>query len=118
MGTMISFPCATGGTAQGYLAESKKAKAPSVVVIQEWWGLQGQIKATCDRFAEAGFTALAPDLFGGKIIPYHDSKAAGAEMGSLDFKAATEQQVRGALQHLKARSAKAGLTGFCMGGAP
>jgi len=55
---------------------------------------------------------------GTMIIPYHDSKAAGAEMGSLDFKAATEQQVRGALQHLKARSAKAGLTGFCMGGAP
>ena len=65
MGSMISFPKTSGGTAQGYLAEAKGAKAPGVVVIQEWWGLQGQIKSVCDRFAEAGFTALAPDLFGG-----------------------------------------------------
>lgn len=117
MGSMISFPLMTGGTAQGYLAEAKDAKAPGVVVIQEWWGLQGQIKATCDRFAEAGFTALAPDLFGGKVVPYHDSAAAAAAMNSLDFKAATEGAVRGAVRHLKARGAKAGLTGFCMGGA-
>lgn len=117
MGTMISFPRTTGGTAQGYLAEAKQAKAPGVVVIQEWWGVQGQIKATCDRLAEAGFTALAPDLYGGKVVPYHDAAAANAAMGALDFKAATDEAVRGAVQHLAARGVKVGLTGFCMGGA-
>jgi len=117
MGSMISFPKTSGGTAQGYLAEAKDAKAPGVVVIQEWWGLQGQIKSVCDRFAEAGFTALAPDLFGGKVVPYHDEKAASAAMGALDFKAATGEAVRGAVKHLKGRGAKVGLTGFCMGGA-
>jgi carboxymethylenebutenolidase len=117
MGTMISFSRSGGGSAQGYLAEAKQAKAPGVVVIQEWWGLQGQIKGTCDRLAEAGFTALAPDLYGGKVVPYHDEAAASAAMGSLDFKAATEQAVRGAVVHLKGRSGKVGLTGFCMGGA-
>jgi carboxymethylenebutenolidase len=116
MGTMISFSGGSGGTAQGYLAEGQKAHA-AVVVIQEWWGLQGQIKSVCDRLAADGFTALAPDLYGGKIVPYHDSAAAAAAMNSLDFKAATEGAVRGAVRHLKERAAKVGLTGFCMGGA-
>jgi carboxymethylenebutenolidase len=117
MGKMISFPRTTGKTAEGYLAEADAPKAPAVVVIQEWWGLQGQIKATCDRFAAEGFTALAPDLYGGKVIPYHDAAAASAAMSSLDFKAATDEAVRGAVQHLASRGAKVGLTGFCMGGA-
>jgi len=117
MGSMISFPSTSAGRAQGYLAEASDPKAPGVVVIQEWWGLQGQIKAVCDRLAGAGFTALAPDLFGGKVVPYHDEAAASAAMNSLDFKAATEEPVRGAVRHLKARGAKVGLTGFCMGGA-
>ncbi len=117
MGKMISFPRTDGKSAQGYLAEAKQAKAPGVVVIQEWWGLQGQIKAVCDRFAEAGFDALAPDLFGGKVIPYHDAAAANAAMSSLDFEATTAEAVRGAVQYLKSRGGKVGLTGFCMGGA-
>jgi carboxymethylenebutenolidase len=117
MGSMISFPRTTGGTAQGYLAEAKDAKAPGVVVIQEWWGVQGQIKATCDQLAKDGFTALAPDLYGGKVVPYHDSAAAAAGMNALDFKAATAEAVRGAVQFLAKRGGKVGLTGFCMGGA-
>jgi carboxymethylenebutenolidase len=86
-------------------------------VIQEWWGLQGQIKAVCDRLAGEGFTALAPDLFDGKVVPYHDAAAANAAMASLDFKAATDEAVRGAVRFLAARGGKVGLTGFCMGGA-
>jgi carboxymethylenebutenolidase len=117
MGSTISFPRTSGGSASGYLAEAKDARAPGVVVIQEWWGLQGQIKAVCDRLAEAGFTALAPDLYGGKVVPYHDAAAANATMNSLDFKAVTDEAVRGAVRHLAARGSKVGLTGFCMGGA-
>src|SRR5205823_8468878 len=48
---------------------------------------------------------------------YHHEDEAGAAMNALDFKAATEQAVRGAVAHLKSRGGKAGLTGFCMGGA-
>jgi len=117
MGTMISFPRTTSGTAQGYLAEARDPKAPAVVVVQEWWGLQGQIKSVCDRLAEAGFSALAPDLFGGKVVPYHDESAASAAMNALDFKAATGEAVRGAVRRMKSQAAKVGLTGFCMGGA-
>jgi carboxymethylenebutenolidase len=118
MGTTISFPRMDRGTAQGHLAEAKDAKSPGVVVIQEWWGVQGQIKAVCDRLAGEGFHALAPDLYGGKVVPYHDSAAANAAMNALDFKAATDQAVRGAAVFLRSRGApKVGIIGFCMGGA-
>jgi carboxymethylenebutenolidase len=71
----------------------------------------------CDRFALAGFDALAPDLFKGVVVPYHDSDAAAKEMSSLNFIDATDETVRGAVQFLKRNGAKVGLTGFCMGGA-
>jgi carboxymethylenebutenolidase len=117
MGQTISFPRVDGKPARGYLAEAQAANAPGVVVIQEWWGLQGQIQGVCDRLAQAGFTALAPDLYGGKVVPYHDQAAASAAMQALDFRDATEQAVRGAVKFLQARGGKVGLTGFCMGGA-
>ncbi|WP_375460798.1 dienelactone hydrolase family protein [uncultured Enterovirga sp.] len=117
MGTSITFKRPDGGDATGYLALSGRGDGPGLVVIQEWWGLSDQIKATCDRFALAGFTALAPDLYQGTIVPYHDAEAAAQEMQSLDFQAATSQDVGGAAQFLERNGAPVGLTGFCMGGA-
>ncbi len=117
MGTMIAFKRPDGADAAGYLANAARGDAPGLVVIQEWWGLQEQVKAMCDRFALAGFDALAPDLYRGVVVPYHDAEAAGKEMSSLNFIDATEQTVRGAAQFLRRNGAKVGLTGFCMGGA-
>ena len=59
MGTKITFKRPDGKDASGYLARPGRANAPGVVVIQEWWGLQDQIKGICDRFALAGYEALA-----------------------------------------------------------
>ena len=117
MGAAITFKRPDGRDAQGYLANAGRGDAPGLVVIQEWWGLSEQIKAIVDRFALAGFDALAPDLYKGVVVPYHDSEAAAKEMGSLDFMDATSQTVRGAAQYLKRNGAKVGITGFCMGGA-
>jgi carboxymethylenebutenolidase len=117
MGTRISFTRPDGKSGEGYLASAAKAKAPGVVVIQEWWGLQEQIKGICDRFALAGYDALAPDLYAGAIIPYHDIDAASAEMNSLNFLEATDQLARGAAQFLLKASPKVAICGFCMGGA-
>ena len=64
MGEMIEFP-SNGSTAGGYLAIPRAAR-PGVIVIQEWWGLVDHIKDVCDRFAAAGFVALAPDLYHGQ----------------------------------------------------
>jgi carboxymethylenebutenolidase len=117
MGTGITFKRPDGKDAKGYLANAARGDAPGVVVIQEWWGLSEQIKGLVDRFAVAGFDALAPDLYDGVVVPYHDADAAGKEMGSLNFIDATEQNVRGAVRYLARNGAKVGLTGFCMGGA-
>jgi carboxymethylenebutenolidase len=117
MGNNITFSRPDGKQGSGYLAKADRAGAPGVVVIQEWWGLQDQIKGVCDRFAAAGYEALAPDLYSGTVVPYHDAEAANREMTSLNFVAATEQDVRGAVLHLRKSGAKVGLTGFCMGGA-
>jgi carboxymethylenebutenolidase len=117
MGAEITFKRPDGKDAKGYLANAASGDAPGVVVIQEWWGLAEQIKATVDRFALAGFDALAPDLFNGVVVPYHDHERAAKEMASLNFIDAAEQTVRGAVQYLKRNGAKVGLTGFCMGGA-
>ena len=117
MGTTITYRQPDAREATGYLAAAAAGDAPGLVVIQEWWGLSAQIKGLCDRFALAGFSALAPDLYAGTVIPYHDADAAAAEMQSLDFQAATAQAVRGAVDYLARSGARVGLTGFCMGGA-
>ena len=117
MGTHVSFKRPDGKDATGYLANAARSNAPCVVVIQEWWGLSEQIKGICDRFAIAGFDALAPDLYKGVVVPYHDTEAATKQMSSLDFMDATTQTVRGAAQYLARNGAKVGLTGFCLGGA-
>ena len=43
MGQMIDFP-SNGGTAQGYLAVPPSGSGPGVVIIQEWWGINDQIR--------------------------------------------------------------------------
>jgi carboxymethylenebutenolidase len=117
MGTKVTFQRPDGKEASGYLAKAGRAKTPGVVVIQEWWGLQEQIKGICDRLALAGYEALAPDLYAGVVVPYHDMESASREMNSLNFLEATDQVVRGAAQLLERTGVKVGLTGFCLGGA-
>jgi carboxymethylenebutenolidase len=106
MGTTISFNRPDGKQVDGYLAEpADAANAPGIVVIQEWWGVNGQIRGVADRLATAGYRALVPDLYRGR------------SMTGLNFADAASQDIRGAVQLLKARSNKVGVTGFCMGGA-
>ena len=54
MGDHITFKRPDGRDAKGYLCNAARGDAPGLVVIQEWWGLQEQIKAMCDRFRARG----------------------------------------------------------------
>jgi carboxymethylenebutenolidase len=111
MAGMIEYP-ANGGKAQGYLAgEGKKG----IIVLQEWWGLAPHIKDVTDRFAAAGYLALAPDLWDGKLTKAPDE--AGRLLMALDIDDA-EKKIRGAIGALRAKGAsgKVGIIGFCMGG--
>jgi carboxymethylenebutenolidase len=116
MGKMISFKRPDGKDVAGYLAEPMQSgAAPGMVVIQEWWGLNDQIKGVADRLATAGYRALVPDLYRGKVTV--EAKEAEHLMTNLNFGDAAGQDIRGAVRHLKAVSAKVGVTGFCLGGA-
>ena len=114
MGSMIDFKRPDGSTCKGYVAEAGKGK-PGIVVIQEWWGLNDQIKGVADRFAAAGYNALAPDLYKGRVTQKPDE--ANHMMSGLDFVGASDQDIAGAVKHLAGMSRKVGVMGFCLGGA-
>ena len=120
MATMVSFQRPDGQSVQGYLAEpagthAGASAAPAVVVIQEWWGLNAQIRGVADRLAAAGYQALVPDLYRGQSTV--EAEEANHLMDGLNFGDAASQDIRGAVQYLKTRAPKVGVTGFCMGGA-
>lgn len=106
-----------GERARGYLALPAQKSGPGVLVLQEWWGLVDHIRDVCDRFARAGFVALAPDLYRGETA--RDPDAAGRLMMDLEIPRAA-RDLDGAVAALLNESATAGGTvgavGFCMGG--
>jgi carboxymethylenebutenolidase len=118
MGEIIDFP-SNGGHASGYLAvpSSGATSGPGIIVLQEWWGLVEQIKRTCDRFAEAGFLALAPDLYHGTTVPLTEPDEAGKQMMALRMEDAAKD-LSGAVDEVRRRTGRenVGVIGFCMGG--
>ena len=117
MSQTVQFQRPDGVSVSGYLAEAERPLG-AVVVIQEWWGLNDQIRGVARRWADAGFTALVPDLYRGKSTV--EAEEAHHLMSGLDFGQAASQDVRGAVQYLKGLklgSGKVGVTGYCMGGA-
>jgi carboxymethylenebutenolidase len=105
-----------GRACPAYLsAEGSSDQLPGLVVIQEWWGLNEQIRKTGDRFARAGYRVLVPDLFRGKIAK--DADEASHMMDELNFKDAAEQDIQGCVTYLRESSKRCGVAGFCMGGA-
>jgi carboxymethylenebutenolidase len=118
MTTQVKFASKTGGQLEGALAEpAGTGKVGGLVVIQEWHGITDQMKSKCDRFAQAGYLSLAPDLYHGTIAKNDDE--AGRLMGQLDWGKAVAE-IGDAVAHLRSHArcnGKVGVLGFCMGGA-
>lgn len=114
MGHLIEFPRPDGGPTRGYFADAGRGQ-PGVIVIQEWWGLNEHIRGIADRLAATGISALAPDLYRGRLASTADE--ASHMMAGLDFPDATHQDLHGAVGHLVKHCGKVGVIGFCMGGA-
>jgi carboxymethylenebutenolidase len=118
MGETVTF-ASNGGTASGYLASPASGEGPGVIVIQEWWGLNDQIRGVADRLAAEGFNALAPDFYHGKAAQIGEPDKAQKLMMELDLGQAAKD-ARGAARHLAAHprtsGARVGVIGFCMGG--
>lgn len=117
MGQRVEFP-SNGHTCQGHMASPPSGSGPAVVVIQEWWGIVEHIEELVDRFAAAGFFAIAPDLYHGKTTKSPDD--AGKMLMELDVERAV-REIAGAGAYLLSQpgctSKKYGVVGFCMGGA-
>jgi carboxymethylenebutenolidase len=108
---------ANGDTAPGYLAIPDSGRGPGVIVLQEWWGVDDNVKGYCDRFAAEGFLALAPDLYRGETTQQPDE--AQQKMMALSMDRA-EKDMRGAVDHLAEHDgfegSGVGSVGFCLGG--
>lgn len=114
MGLTTEFARPDGVATRGYLAMAGHGR-PGIIVIQEWWGLNDQICGVADRFARAGYNALAPDLYKGRVTTSPDE--ANHLMTGLDFAGATHEDLRGAALRLQEQSSRVAVMGFCMGGA-
>ena len=118
MTTQVQIPSNAKEPLSGVRAgPAGRGRAGGVVVVQEFWGLSDFIKSVCDRLAQAGFVAVAPDLYRGAMAK---SKAEAAQMmGALDFKRAIAD-IGASVAFLKTDSrcnGRVAVLGFCMGGA-
>lgn len=103
-----------GKSIPGYLAEPDNPKG-GMIVIQEWWGLNDDIRSIADRYAEEGYLAFAPDLYHGTLAVEPDEARKLAM--SLERQIAAEE-IDAAIDWMKQERnvGKVGCVGFCMGG--
>jgi carboxymethylenebutenolidase len=125
-GQVIEFDT-EGSPATGYLAVPNTAAgsgAPAVVVLHAWWGLTEPFRQACDQLAEAGFVALAPDLYRGQTTAVvEEAKVLGTALdGQLER---VRGDIQGAMRFLRLHDAtnlaedrgKFAFIGFSLGGA-
>ncbi len=105
------------GDATAYVALPKEIgdEKKAVVVVQEYWGLNDNIKKIADRYAAEGFIAIAPDLYRGQITT--DKNEAAKLMENLEIEEGLDI-INNAMitAQEKYEITKFGITGFCMGG--
>src|SRR5579859_2717925 len=101
-----------------YIALPATGAGPGVLVLHAWWGLTDVFHRVCDRLAEAGFVALAPDLYGGMTASTIEEAERRVEQ--LDD-AAARATILDALYQLRAhpgvRGDAVGVVGFSLGAA-
>jgi carboxymethylenebutenolidase len=113
VGETIEFK-SNGDNGIGYLARPASGEGPGVIVLQEWWGVVPHILDVADRFADAGFTALVPDLYRGERSTEPDE--AVKLMMAMNL-ARAGRDMSGAVDYLRdLTGGPVGVVGFCMGG--
>jgi carboxymethylenebutenolidase len=115
---MVEYAGPDGEMLPGYLARPEgEGPYPGVIVLQEWWGINEHIKDVTRRVAQAGYVALAPDLYKGQVATEPDE--ARKLVMELDMPAAV-QEIGSAADFLLGQDyvsgEQVGVMGFCMGG--
>lgn len=123
--TEITIPAKDGGSFTAYLAVPKKTPAPAIVVIQEIFGVNAEMRAKCDELARQGFLAICPDIFwrmepGVQLTDKTDAewqkafdfyKRFDVNKGIEDLRAVVHT-IKGHAQS----TGKVGCVGYCLGG--
>lgn len=106
------------GSVSGYLAKpAGKGPWPTLIVIQEWWGLDQHTKSIADRFAGVGYLSFAPDLYHGELAKLGDHQTASVLTQKYAPGAPAELQTAyDALKQHPDCNGKIGSVGFCFGG--
>lgn len=114
LGTMIRFPVAGGPEANAYFVPARKKSKKWLIVVQEWWGLNENIKQEADKYFNAlgDMNVLAVDMYDGRVAATPDS--AMKIMRSADMNRMTAI-VRAAMEHAGDKAAIYSV-GWCFGG--
>ena len=118
--TTVQYPSGNVTMKAFVAASNTRERRPTVIVIQEWWGLTDHIKDIARRFAAEGYVAIAPDLYSrlGHALTT-DAGEAGKLMNTLKQEDGLND-LNATVAYLKSvpevDGARIGVTGFCMGG--
>jgi carboxymethylenebutenolidase len=115
---VVEYPDQDDETLMGYLARpNDEGQHPAVIVIQEWWGLDEHIKDLARRFAQAGYVALAPDLYHGQVATEPDeARKLVMELDMNEAVSEIQQAIGYLLSQPEVAGPQVGVVGFCMGG--
>ena len=110
----LSFSTSNGET-RAFVATPDAKSEKDVIVIQAWWGLNEHIKDITNRYADEGFTAIAPDLYRGRLAT--NPQEAGEMMQALQIEDGLDT-IKNAIDSAREKYGIShfGITGFCMGG--
>ena len=119
----LAIPTADG-TMEGYFAVRDGAGPyPGVVVLQEAFGVNAYVRSVCDRLADVGFAALAPELFhrsGTHVEVSYEHMPRAQELLATLTNSSLEEDIGAAVAALRARPEidreRLGVVGFCVGG--
>lgn len=117
IGEEVIYATVDGKEVTGYLAQPEDAgqNTPGIIVIHEWWGQNDNIRMMADKLASEGYTALAVDMYYGKVAESPDS--AGTYARSVDDKEAIDNLTQAYEYLTKQQGAgNVGVIGWCFGG--
>lgn len=103
-----------------YIAIPQSGSGPGVVIIHSWWGLNAFFKGLCDRLARAGFVALAPDLYSGKVASTVEAARKLRAQATASRREPAYKTLMAAIHYLSHHDAvttpNVAVVGFSMGG--
>jgi carboxymethylenebutenolidase len=102
-----------------YVTPAGTGKFPAVIVLMEAFGVNDWCKSICNRLAQAGFAAIAPDLYRGATYSYTDIQAAIAKLKTLKDDVVTSdvgKSIEFLAKRAEVNASGIGVIGFCMGG--